>query len=63
VRIRPGSLGTWRGKRLKELKPVAVRVLGMRLARGPEVFLDAEVEFDVVAAEPAPARRRIAAVR
>jgi hypothetical protein len=99
VRIRPGSLGTWRGKRLKELKPVAVRVLtveaahagelvieahrvpgvpqsarpgvdpghqqaGMRLAGGPEVFLDAEVEFDAVAAEPAPAARgRIAAVR
>jgi hypothetical protein len=30
---------------------------GMRPARGPEVFLDAEVQLDAVAAEPAPAAR------
>src|SRR5512138_2677744 len=29
----------------------------MRLARGPEVLLDAEVQLDAVAAEPAPAAR------
>src|ERR1700751_3697825 len=31
---------------------------GMRFARGPEILLDAEVEFYAVAAEPAPATRR-----
>jgi hypothetical protein len=30
---------------------------GMRLARGPEILLDAEVELHAVAAEPAAAAR------
>ena len=35
----------------------------MRLARGPEILLGAEVELDTVAAEPAAAARGCAALR